>query len=176
MNQLKKGLVQIYTGNGKGKSTAAFGLAIRAVGRGMRVKVVQFMKCDKDYGEQIMLRKFGDALSLSCYGSGKWVKKGQASAEDLALAQDALAEVRRAFQEDYDVIIMDELNNALYFELLTVDEVLALLHEKPANVEVVMTGRNAPQELIDVADLVTEMREVKHPYQKGINAREGIEF
>jgi len=174
---LKQGLIQIYTGDGKGKSTAAFGLAARAAGRNLKVVIIQFMKTDKGYGEQITMKKLAPQVELYCYGTGKWLHKGKANDEEIAKANAALVHSAKAMQDaNVDMVIMDEVNNAIYFELLTVGQVLTALHNKASHVEVVLTGRNAPPELVKEADLVTEMLEIKHPYQQGINSREGIEF
>jgi len=177
MAKLSQGLIQVYTGDGKGKSTAAFGQALRAAGRGMKVRIVQFMKASGGYGEELAFARLRPEVEFLSYGSGKWVKKGAASPEDLKAAHDALEAVATAFVKgDYDMVVLDEINNALYFEVVTMEEVLELLKQKPAHTEVVLTGRNAPEAILDMADLVTEMKELKHPYRMGIGAREGIEF
>ncbi|MDD2568024.1 MAG: cob(I)yrinic acid a,c-diamide adenosyltransferase [Clostridia bacterium] len=175
--RLTQGLVQIYTGNGKGKSTAAFGLALRAAGRNMKVVIIQFMKAGGGYGEEDAFKRLAPNVELYSYGSGKWVKKGLASEEDKQIAAKAMAHAETALMaSENDIVVLDEINNALYFELVTLDEVKALLAKKLEHIEVVLTGRNAPQALIELADLVTEMREIKHPFHKGINSRAGIEY
>lgn len=175
--KLKQGYIQVYTGNGKGKSTAAFGLALRAVGSGMRVVLIQFMKVKGCYAEEEGFKMLGDNLQHFAYGGKNWVKKGQGSEEDYALAKAGLEKALESITNPQnDLVILDEINNALYFELLTAEEVLDVLGKKLPRVEVVLTGRNAPQEIIDAADLVTEMKEIKHYYTKGVDSRKGIEF
>ncbi len=175
--QLEKGLIQVYTGSSKGKSTAAFGLALRAVGHGFQVFIVQFMKGSTYYGELNSFKRLEPECRLEHYGLPGWVKKGEARPEDVAEARKALARAEEMMLSGaWDIIILDEINNALWFELLTLEEVLAFINKKPEQVELVLTGRNAPEEIISVAHLVTEMVERKHPYQLGINARKGIEY
>lgn len=175
--KLGQGYVQVYTGNGKGKSTAAFGLALRAVGAGMNVVLIQFMKVKGCYAEEEGFKLLGDKLQHYAYGSKNWVKKGQGTEEDYALAKAAMDKALEAVANpDNDLVILDEINNALYFELVTEEQVLELLSHRLPAVEVVLTGRNAPERIMEAADLVTEMREVKHYYQKGVNSRKGIEF
>ncbi len=175
--KLKQGCVQIFTGNGKGKSTAAFGTALRAAGHGYHTVIVQFMKTGDGYGETKSFQRLAPEVELYSYGSDSWVSKGNGSDEDIRLARAALAKAEEALaDESVDILILDEINNAVWFELLDVDDVLALLAKRPAEMEIIMTGRNAAPELIDAADLVSEVCEIKHPYQKGIDAREGIEY
>ena len=194
--RLTHGLIQVYTGTSKGKSTAAFGLAMRAIGHGFKVHIIQFMKGSSYYGEintfhrlypSIQLSQYGRTCTIStlvgqgemaCRGCGQClVHKGQATEEDRLSGELALKKAREVIMSDeFDVVLLDELSNALYFELVELESVLELLKEKPPLVEVVITGRNAPQEIIDLADLVTEMREVKHPFSKGIPSRRGIEY
>jgi len=173
--RLEKGLVQVYTGNGKGKTSAAFGLALRAIGRGLHVCVIQFIKGGFDYGE-LYSSQYLPNFHLEAYGRGRFVSSPP-SEEDYAEAEKALRRAREAVTSgNYDVVILDEANTALNLKLIKLEEVMKLLAEKPENVEVVLTGRSAPKELIEAADLVTEMREVKHPYNKGVHARIGIEY
>ncbi len=175
--KLKQGYIQVYTGNGKGKSTASFGLALRAVGSGMKVVLIQFMKVKGCYAEEEGFKMLGDNLQHFAYGGKNFVKKGQGTEDDYALAKAGLAKALESITNpENDLVILDEINNALYFELLTVEDVLAMLAKKLPQIEVVLTGRNAPQEIIDAADLVTEMKEIKHYYTKGVNSRKGIEF
>lgn len=171
------GLVQVYTGNGKGKSTAAFGLALRAAGAGMRVVIIQFMKKGEWYGEIASFQLLPN-ISIHSYGGGKFLKKGvPPDVENLALAAAAMAKAREAMaDENVDMLILDELNNAVYFDLVSEEDALRLIDERPARQELVITGRNATPAIIDAADLVTEMREIKHPYQQGVQARKGIEY
>jgi cob(I)alamin adenosyltransferase len=175
MTRLEKGLVQVYTGNGKGKTTAAFGLALRAVGRGLKVYVIQFIKGGFDYGELYVVDKL-QGLTLKAFGKGKFII-GKPEEVDIVQAQEALKLAREVVSSGkYDLVVLDEVNVALGLGLIGLDEVLKLARGKPAHVELVLTGRNAPDEILQVADLVTEMREVKHPYSKGVPARTGIEY
>lgn len=175
--KLAQGLIQIYTGNAKGKSTAAFGLAVRAAGHGFKVVVIQFMKTGAYYGEVNGLKRLAPEVELYSYGKEGFVHRRGVTPEDISLAHEALAHGERALLDpETDILILDEINNALYFQLLTVEEVLNLLDKKPEHVEVVMTGRNAPQELVEKAHLVTEMKEIKHPFHQGIDSRKGIEY
>lgn len=175
--QLEKGLIQVYTGNSKGKSTAAFGLALRAVGHGFHVLIVQFMKGSTYYGELSAFKRLEPECRIEHFGRTGWVKKGEAQPEDIAEARKALARAEELMLSgDWDIIVLDEINNALWFDLLSLDEVMAFIAEKPEHVELILTGRNAPEALKHAAQLVTEMVEIKHPYQIGINARKGIEY
>lgn len=172
--KLKKGYVHIYTGDGKGKTTAAIGLALRAAGAGMKIFIAQFLK-GKASSEFIPLSRLSDSITFAQYGRDCLIKD-EPTEEDKALARRGLEEVRQAMRSGkYDFIILDEANIAVLFKLLSVDDVLDLIHQKPGPVELVITGRKADPRLIEAADLVTEMKEVKHYYQKGIAAREGIE-
>lgn len=176
MVRLEKGLVQVYTGNGKGKTSAAFGLALRAVGRGLRVFVIQFIKGGFDYGELYVVGKLPN-VELKAFGRGKFILEKPPGKEDMKLAEEALALAEKVIKSDeYDVVVLDEVNVALNLDLIRLDKVLELVKSKPEHVELVLTGRNAPVELIEAADLVTEMLEVKHPYSKGFGARKGIEY
>jgi cob(I)alamin adenosyltransferase len=176
MSKLKNGLVQVYTGNGKGKTSAAFGLALRATGRGLRVYILQFIKGGFDYGELHVVGRIPN-LTLKVFGRGKFIISKPPEKEDVGLAQEALkqAETIVASQE-YDVVVLDEINVALNLKLIALQDVLSLLKKKPTNVELILTGRNAPEEIVELADLVTEFREIKHPFSKGYPAREGIEY
>ena len=171
----REGFVQLYTGDGKGKTTAALGLVLRALGHGMRVAVLQFMKADPTWGEIVMLRRLG--VEVRQCGLDHWVIKGDATEEDLAAAREGFERARELVSRgDHDLVVLDELVTAVFFELVPLDDVLALLREKPAHVELVITGRRAPEELLAAADLVTEMVPRKHYYDAGVEAREGIEF
>ncbi|MGB9724343.1 MAG: cob(I)yrinic acid a,c-diamide adenosyltransferase [Chloroflexia bacterium] len=170
------GLIQVYTGDGKGKTTAALGLALRAAGYGMRTYIGQFMK-GQDYGELAGARLLAPYLTIEQYGRPSFVHLHRATPEDVRLAHEGLEKARAAMRSgDYAIVVLDEVCVALHFGLLGVEEVLAFLEEKPAGVELVLTGRRAPEALIARADLVTEMREVKHPYRQGVPARRGIEY
>jgi cob(I)alamin adenosyltransferase len=172
---LSRGYVQVYTGDGKGKTTAAIGLAVRAAGAGLRVFIGQFIK-GMDYAEIGALERFGDAITIKQYGRGCFIR-GDPTAEDIAMAQEALREMKEIVASGkYDVVILDEANVAHYFKLFSTDDLLSVIDVKPEHVELVFTGRKAPQELIERADLVTEMREIKHYYQLGVQARAGIEL
>jgi cob(I)alamin adenosyltransferase len=166
--------VQLYTGDGKGKTTAALGLALRASGRGLHTYIGQFMKGQR-YGELEALRD-DSFITVEQYGSPRCIRREEVTAEHVAEAHEGLERAREAMVSgDYDLIVLDEINVSIWFGVLETDEVLALLDEKPEHVEVVLTGRRAPQALIDRADLVTEMREIKHYYEQGVMARVGIE-
>lgn len=167
-----KGYTQIYTGNGKGKSTAAFGLAIRAAGAGLKVFIGQFVK-KMEYSEVKSLRKL--EIEIHQYGSGCFIKKNPAQ-KDIDLAREGYNEVYNLIKKGaYDLVILDELNIALYYRLITEEEALDLVREKPDSLELVITGRYAPEKLVAAADLVTEMKEIKHYYNEGVSARDGIE-
>jgi len=174
--KLEKGLVQVYTGNGKGKTSAAFGLALRAIGRGLKVYIIQFIKGGFDYGELYIADKL-PGLKLKAFGRGKFVSEKKPDKEDVDLAEEALKTAEEAVKShEYDVIVLDEVNVALNLRLIKTERVLQLIREKPIQTELVLTGRKAPKEIIEAADLVTEMTEVKHPYNSGFRARKGIEY
>jgi len=174
--KLEKGLVQVYTGNGKGKTSAAFGLALRAIGRGLEVYIIQFIKGGFDYGELYIADKL-PGLKLKAFGRGKFVSEKKPDKEDVDLAEEALKTAEEAVKShEYDVIVLDEVNVALNLRLIKTERVLQLIREKPIQTELVLTGRKAPKEIIEAADLVTEMTEVKHPYNSGFRARKGIEY
>ena len=176
MPRLEKGLVQVYTGNGKGKTSAAFGLALRAVGRGLKVYVIQFIKGGFDYGELYVIDKLPN-LTLKSFGRGKFITTKPPEKEDVTLAEQALKLAKEVVESrEYDVVVLDEINVALHLKLISLEEVLEIAKNKPRHVELVLTGRNAPNEIVEIADLVTEMIEVKHPFNKGFKARKGIEY
>jgi len=169
-----KGYTQVYTGSGKGKTTAAFGLALRAAGAGLKVYIAQFVKGMK-YSELDSIKKLSDSIELKQYGRDCFIFKDP-EAEDLRVAQEGLKEVSKLMQSrKYDVIILDEANIATYYKLFPVDDLLELIQTKPENIELIITGRKADPRIVEAADLVTEMKEIKHYYQKGVQAREGIE-
>lgn len=173
---LEQGLIQVYTGNGKGKTTAALGLAFRAVGRGLRVCMVQFIKGGGQYGEHVAAEKFFPELSIHQTGRDGWIFRDRLDPEDIRIAGEALELARIALVgEAYDLVILDEINGAAWFGLISVEDILGLVALKPPRVELVLTGRSADERVIDAADLVTEMVEVKHYYQKGVQGRFGIE-
>ena len=169
-----KGYVQVYTGDGKGKTTAAIGLAVRAVGAGLKVFIGQFVK-GMHYSELNSLERFAPQLKIKQYGRPKFVHD-KPSEEDYASARAGYEEISGLLGSgEYDLVILDEANIAVHFKMLSVEELLALIDRKPESVELVFTGRKADPRLIDRADLVTEMKEIKHYYREGITAREGIE-
>jgi len=172
---MEPGLIQVYTGDGKGKTTAALGLALRAAGWGLRTYIGQFMK-GREYGELQAVQALAPLITIEQYGRNAFVHVTGGSPEDKAAAQQGLRSASSAMLSgDYDIVVLDEINVTLHFKLLTLEDVLSLLDRKPPEVELILTGRRAPQELIDRANLVTEMREVKHPYHDGVEARRGIE-
>ncbi len=172
---LPVGLVQVYTGGGKGKSTAGFGLIARAVGHGLRCCLIQFMK-KGNYGEIVTLRKL-PGVHIEQYGSGHWVKRNHPAAEDLQLADRALRSgARAAASGKFDLVVLDEINTAVVRGLVPVADVLTLADGKAPLTELVLTGRGAPKALLDRADLVTMMVGMKHPYHRGMDARAGIEW
>jgi cob(I)alamin adenosyltransferase len=169
-----KGYVQVYTGNGKGKTTAALGLALRAVGADLRVYIAQFAK-HGEYSEISALEKYRESITIQQYGRIGFIN-GDPEDDDIRAAREGLNEVKEAMcSGKYDVVILDEANIATRYRLLSVDELLVLIEAKPEHVELVITGRDADARIIERADLVTEMKEVKHYYQQGVEARVGIE-
>ena len=172
----EKGLVIVHTGKGKGKTTAALGMVIRAVGHGMRVGMVQFVKGAMTTGEAAVLARFPE-VDFHAMGEG-FTWNTQDRSRDIATARDAWEEVKRMIADpSYDLIVADELNIVLRYDYLPVDEVLEVLATKGAMTHVVITGRNAPDALIEAADLVTDMTQVKHPFrEQGVKAQKGIEF
>lgn len=176
MNRLKKGYIHIYTGNGKGKTTAALGLALRAAGSGLKTFIVMFMK-DFSYGEIKSIKHLSDWIRLEQYGNDAFVfRKQQPENKDLKAARQALKKTQEAMlSAEYDIVILDEICVAIHYALLKTQDVLSLLRVKPQPVELILTGRYCPPELIEKADLVTEMQEIKHYYQKDAVARKGIE-
>lgn len=170
---MEKGYIHIYTGNGKGKTTAAFGLAVRALCAGKSVYIGQFVKSMK-YNETRIAEKF-DKVVVEQFGNGCMLAREPAD-DDVRMAHEGMARCREALLSGmYDVVILDELAVAVFLGLLELGEVLELLHGKRPETEVVITGRYAPQELIDAADLVTDMKEVKHYYAQGVLSRDGID-
>lgn len=171
----ERGYIHVYTGDGKGKTTAAMGLALRAVGHDRRVFIGQFMKSGA-VGEVAALRAF-PAVCVEQFGRGGRVALGRIEEAHVQQARDGLNRSRAALQSgDYDVVILDEIDIAICCGLLTADDCLALLDARPSHVDLVLTGRSAPKAIVERADLVTEMREVKHYYRRGAAARAGIEY
>ena len=173
---VEKGLLIVHTGKGKGKSTAAMGLAMRAVGHGMRVGIVQFVKGVWKTGERDVLARFPDLVTIKAMGEG-FTWDTQDRVRDIKAAETAWAAAKAMMaDESYKMIILDELNIVLRYDYLPLADVIAALQAKPDMLHVVVTGRNAKDELIDMADLVTEMTQVKHPFRSGVKAQTGIEF
>lgn len=169
-------MIQVYTGNGKGKTTASLGLALRAIGQGHTVYMIQFMKGSVEYGETKIAEKIPN-FTIRQFGRPDFVDKSCPLPEDKCGAEAALKCAEEVISRDeHNLVILDEINVAIDFGLIELKPVLTLLEEMPDNMELVLTGRNAPPEIIERADLVTEMREIKHYYRNGILARRGIEF
>jgi len=172
----QQGLVLVYTGDGKGKTSAALGTALRAVGAGWRVAFLQFMKGAWKSAEENVIPLFGDQWLLRKLGRG-FTWEHESLEEDRQAAQEAWAEAVQILQSgQYELVVLDEINYVLHYGFLDVEEVLDALRARPAHVHVVCTGRNAPEALISFADLVTEMRKVKHPFDQGILAQQGIDY
>ena len=174
--KLKRGLIQVYTGSGKGKTTAALGLALRAAGHDLQVYIVQFMKGWPHYGELVSVQHLPN-VTLRQFGRPDFVNREHPNPEDIRLAHEALDHARQIVASgDYDLVILDEVNVALDYGLIGLDDLLALLDAKPEHVELVLTGRGAHPEIVKLADLVTEMLAIKHPYDAGVPGRKGIEY
>ena len=178
---IEKGLLIVHTGKGKGKSTAAFGLVVRAMGNGMKVGVIQFVKGKWETGERDILEQFPDQVEIHAMGEGfSW--DTQDRARDIAAARKAwekskaMIEASRGPDPEYQMILLDELNIVLRYDNLPIAEIVETLANKPEDLHVIITGRNAKDELIEIADLVTEMTQIKHPFRSGVKAQKGIEF
>jgi len=178
---IEKGLLIVHTGKGKGKSTAAFGLVVRAMGNGMKVGVIQFVKGKWETGERDVLEQFPDQVEIHAMGEGfSW--DTQDRARDIAAARKAwekskaMIEASRGPDPEYQMILLDELNIVLRYDNLPIAEIVETLANKPEDLHVIITGRNAKDELIEIADLVTEMTQIKHPFRSGVKAQKGIEF
>jgi cob(I)alamin adenosyltransferase len=172
----ERGLLIVHTGKGKGKSTAAFGLVLRCMGHGMRVGIVQFVKGVWQTGERVALARFGELVTCRAMGEG-FTWDTQDRARDIAAARKAWEAAKELISDPaYRLVLLDELNIVLRYDYLPIDEVVATLKAKPRDLHVVVTGRNARPELIEAADLVTEMTLVKHPFRGGVKAQVGIEF
>ncbi|MGB0554771.1 MAG: cob(I)yrinic acid a,c-diamide adenosyltransferase [Alphaproteobacteria bacterium] len=178
---IEKGLLIVHTGKGKGKSTAAFGLVMRALGHGMRIGIIQFVKGKWETGERDVLDKFPDLVTIRTMGEG-FTWETQDRGRDIAAAETAweaakeMIDASRGPDPKYDLILLDELNIVLRYDYIPLDDVVAFLAAKPEDLHVIVTGRNAKEPLIEVADLVTEMTMVKHPFRAGVKAQKGIEF
>lgn len=174
--RLPQGLIQVYTGDGKGKTTCSLGLGFRAVGQGFKVFMVQFMK-GRDTGEMEAAARLAPDFTIRSFGRPGLINLRSPAPEDVALVQEAWDVAHRVIMAgDHDLVILDEINLALTFNLVPLEAVLEVLRRRPPHVEVVLTGRQAPAELIEMADLVTEMRMVKHYYRAGVPSRRGIEW
>ena len=177
-SDLRKGLIIVNTGAGKGKTTAAMGTALRAVGSGMRVLMLQFLKGSWHYGELDAVQAFGDKFVMKQMGRG-FVKVGGAETdpEDVKLVEQAWSEAEQAIMSgQWDLVILDEINYAISYNMLDPAKVVSALKRKPEMVHVILTGRNAHASVIEIADTVTEMKQVKHAYEKGVMAQKGIEY
>jgi cob(I)alamin adenosyltransferase len=174
----QRGLVHVYTGDGKGKTTAALGCALRALGWGFRVCVIQFIKGYSEIGEAKFAKDFGDRFTLRQFAvdpcrsmdEAKVLQRKQSAEEAMAFAEQVI------FNGDCELVVLDEINNAMHYGLIDIQRVLKLIKSKPASVELILTGRNAPPDIMEAADYVTEMQLIKHPFQKGIPARKGIDY
>jgi cob(I)alamin adenosyltransferase len=178
MNDIRRGLIIVNTGPGKGKTTAAMGTALRAVGQGMRVLMLQFLKGSWHYGELDAVKAFGDKFVMKQLGRG-FVKVGGAEPdpEDLKAVEDAWKESEQAILSgQWDLVVLDEINYAISYKMLDAERVADVLKRKPEMVHVILTGRNAHPAIVEIADTVTEMRQVKHAYEKGVMAQRGIEY
>jgi cob(I)alamin adenosyltransferase len=176
MERVFKGLIKVYTGSGKGKTTCALGLGLRAVGQGLTVYIIQFLK-GRETGESRTAARLAPELTLRYFGRPGLGKLRSPTPEDLQIVREAWELARRVINAgEYDLVILDEINLALAYGQIPLEEVLETLRSRPPRVEVVLTGRQAPPEILELADLVTEMRPVKHYLQAGVPAREGIEW
>jgi len=173
-----QGLLMVFTGNGKGKTTAAFGQALRAIGHGKKVLVIQFMKGSENYGEIVAARKYlGGILEVEQHGRDSFVSKESPAPEDIQLAREGLSRAADVLaRSDYGLVVLDELNVAIDFGLVSAAEVQQLLDSRDPSLDVIVTGRYAPASLVQQADLVSEVLDIKHHFADGVPAREGIEF
>jgi len=172
----KKGLVQVFTGDGKGKTSAALGIVLRALGHGLRVYIVYFMKGDYPYGERNILSKLPN-VEFASFGSLEFIDPANIKPEEIEQAKQALAAAREAMLSgNYDLVVLDEVNIAVAWKLVELGELVRLIKDKPPNVELILTGRQADAKLVELADLVTECLKIKHPYDNRITARKGIDY
>jgi len=176
MSKLNQGFIHIYTGNGKGKSTAAIGQAVRAAGFGLKTYIVQFMK-EYPYNELNSLKYLGEWITIEQFGGDAFVyKKELPGKEEISKALKGLSIAKeKMFSGNYDLVILDEAIVAVYFKLIKTEDLAAFIKQKPGNIELILTGRYCTEELINLADLVTEMKEIKHYYKNGVTSRRGIE-
>lgn len=176
MAKNSKGLVQVFTGDGRGKTSAALGTVVRALGQGLRAYIVFFMKGDYPYGERRILSELPN-VDFASFGSLEFVDPRNVKPEEMEQARQALAAAREAMLSgNYDLVVLDEVNVAVAWKLVELEEVLRFINDKPENVELILTGRYADTKLVQMADLVTEMLKIKHPYDGGVMARKGIEY
>ena len=172
---MEKGYIHVYTGPGKGKTTAALGLGLRAAGAGLKVHMMQFMK-GRRYSELDAIENIPN-FTFSQHGRDEFVSKKNPEQVDIDLAQEGFTKAKDVIlNSKYDLLILDELNVVIDYNLVKVNDVIKLIEQKPEKIELILTGRDAHPEIIKIADLVTEMLEIKHPYQQGVNARKGIDF
>jgi cob(I)alamin adenosyltransferase len=170
------GIIEVFTGNGRGKSSAALGIVLRALGHGLRVHIIYFMKGDFPYGEQKVLSRIPN-VTFATFGQEGFVDPANVKPGEKEQARQALEEARRAiYSHEYDLIVLDEVNVALAWKLIDLDEMIGIIKDKPDRLELILTGRYADGKITRLADLVTEMVEVKHPYQKGIFSRPGFDY
>lgn len=173
----KKGYIQVYTGNGKGKTTAAIGLALRAAGHNMKTYIAQFMK-KGEYGELIAIKKYlSKVIVVEQFGLPDFhYSEEKVTAEERQASQKGIEAAKKAmFSGNYDIVILDEVNILLYFKIVKINPILEIIEQKPDPIELILTGRMAPKEILDRADLITDMKEIKHYFQKNVQARAGIE-
>lgn len=174
--ETRKGLVQVFTGNGKGKTTAAIGAIVRAAGHGWHVFLVSFMKGSYTQGEYKALSRLPN-VEIAQFGLRKFTDPANIKLEEKEQAEAALEAARKAVSSgNYDLVVLDEVNVALSYDLIALDEIIKLIEDKPPRVELILTGRYASNRLLEATDLVTEMVKVKHPFDSGIKARKGIEY
>lgn len=169
-------MIYVFTGKGKGKTTAALGIVIRALGHGQKVAIVQFMKGRKDCGEHLFLKKKIPQVLFLRFGTPFLVNHQEPSPKDIQLAEEGWQKVEKLFKQKWDVVILDEIITAINYKLLKLPQILAKIKKEGKRTHLVLTGRNAPKELIEVADLVTEMKETKHPFGKGVLAVKGLDY
>jgi len=173
---IEKGLIIVHTGKGKGKSTAAFGLVCRALGHGFKVGIIQFVKGKWETGERVIIEQFPDLVSIQTMGQG-FTWETQDRQRDIEAARAAWAKAKEMIEDrDLKMVLLDELNIVLRYDYLDINDVVETLKNKPEDKHVIVTGRNAKDELIDIADLVTEMTMIKHPFRSGVKAQAGVEF
>lgn len=171
---MRKGYIHVYTGNAKGKTTAALGLALRAAGAGLKVFIAQFIKKSR-CSEHKALDRFKDLIAIKQYGTG-FLKGGKPTKTEIEAARKGFEEIRNIISsKTYDMVVLDEINVAAHHKVMDVEDIVDLLNSRPPNMEIVLTGRYADKKIIEMADLVTEMKEIKHYYKKGVKARKGIE-